>query len=282
MNKRKFMKKLLYIYFLCIVFCISAANQRRKRYTTPVDNQTRFIFFQKGNIPILLTAPHGGELSVPFLKIRTRGKTVGDARTLQLTQAIAAAMANKTGLRPYVVGLRCKRKYVDANRPTNEAYEDERAQPIYDAYHRQILEYIKEIKEKFPHNNPLLIDIHGQAFKKNTIFRGTRNKQTVKKLLHRCGENALSGQKSIIKSLESYGYTVFPSSALKRKAEASAYWGGFTISNYGSHKRNGIDAIQLEFGSDFRQSNVINTVARTVAQAIIDFHKTWQTDEACE
>jgi N-formylglutamate amidohydrolase len=236
---------------------------------------SEFIHIQQGNIPILLTAPHGGRLDVQNCKERTEGSLHADLNTLILATSIGEQLAY-AGLVPYCVGLTCKRKYVDVNRPAKDAYENEQGEIIYRAYHAQIKAYISEITKNFPDKNPLLIDIHGQGKAPSIIFRGTQDKNTVERLLKKCGNDALNGPDSILGYLSNEKYGIYPPVLSIDHLEDAAYNGGFTVFSYGSHSATGIDAIQLEFGSDFRKRENIVHTAKAIANAIIAFHHKWQ------
>ena len=51
----------------------------------------------------------------------------------------------------------------------------------------------------------------------------------------------------------------------------SRYSGGYTTRTYGSHRRTGIDVIQLEFGSTLRARANLERTAADVAHAILAF-----------
>lgn len=51
------------------------------------------------------------------------------------------------------------------------------------------------------------------------------------------------------------------------------YTGGHTAQTYGSHRTNGIDAIQLEFGSQLRARANLDKTAGDLAAAIAIFAK---------
>src|SRR4051812_11124139 len=77
---------------------------------------TDFILVQPGNLPLILTAPHGGSATVPGVPPRTSGIVGRDAHTLELTQEVAARITTVLGAAPYVVAARFARKQIDANR----------------------------------------------------------------------------------------------------------------------------------------------------------------------
>lgn len=236
------------------------------------------VYTQKGTIPILLTAPHGGFSEVPDCPIRSKGNIRADLNTFRLLILIMQEL-NNHGYKPYVVGLQGKRKYVDANRPREGACETIEGHVLYDAYHNQIKEYIDEIKRSFPSQNPLLIDIHGQGLESDTLFRGTRNTKTIYQLLQKHGIEPLLGSHGFLRHFYDQGWKVDPPLDMPQQQEHISYSGGFTVGLYGSHTDNGIDAIQLEFGLSFRMRENLSDTARVIAHAIKAFHIHWQQDK---
>lgn len=229
------------------------------------------FFVQEGELPILLTAPHGGKLSIQNIQERKKGVNIRDAYTFELTLGISKALHDKIGKSPYIVAAHCNRKYIDFNRTKEEAYEDESMKPIYEKYHEYIAEFISKIKQQLSDEKKLLIDIHGQGSDFNTIFRGTQDKITVTSLLAQYGEDALTGPSSIMGILSAKGYTLFPSVLDNHTIEHASFNGGFTVGCYGSHNEDGIDAIQLEFGKSFRLPKNMNHTAQDMASAIATF-----------
>jgi N-formylglutamate amidohydrolase len=226
---------------------------------------------RRGTIPVVLTAPHGGEEAVPGVPPRKSGTRTTDVNTLRLTEAIEAELTASGAGTPYVVAARFSRKFIDANRDEHEALEDRAARPVYAAYHARVREFIAEIRAKFPAGG-LLLDIHGQSTEPDTIVRGTQDGTTVPDLLKRHGAAALVGPNSVLGALAASGYTVFPTYPPPNPKEMRAYNGGFTVVTYGSHQRGGIDAIQLEFGVNVRRRP---SLAKDVAAAIARFHATY-------
>jgi N-formylglutamate amidohydrolase len=228
-----------------------------------------FIFAQQGTLPILLTVPHGGKLPIANISERTKGKLVRDVYTTELASAISDQLYALTGKRPFLVAGLFSRKFIDANRSVTVAIENELAKPIYDAYHASIAKFVAEIKMiTGPH---LLLDIHGQGADEACIFRGTQNKKTITTLCAHYGEGALSGPKSVLGSLAASSYKIMPSPELVDQKEHASFDGGFTVQKYGSHQEDGIDAMQLEFGWDFRKPESRRRVAGDIDKAIKDF-----------
>jgi len=224
----------------------------------------------KGDLPLILTAPHDGTETVGLVASRTSGATVRDLGTGELAQRSADHIERKIGKRPYLVIARFSRKYVDANRPPEEAVDSEAAMPAYRAYHDRVQGYIAEIRKRFP-EGALLIDVHGQGQEANVIFRGTRNGLTAKSLMARSGPEALLGPKSLVGELAARGYRVNPAPDGSTLEEDRRFNGGFTVFRYGSQRPDGVDAIQLEFGSAYRAQSKL---AEDLADSFVAFMRT--------
>ncbi len=221
----------------------------------------------RGTMPLILTAPHDGGEFLDRLPVRTRATIVRDAGTRELTERVAALIEQRIGQRPYVVIARFSRQYLDANRAEAQAMESPDALPAYRAYHDHIQSYVAEVKATFPQGG-LLLDVHGQSQEPNTTLRGTRAGLTAQALLRRAGPDALQGPDSIIGLLAAKGYPVHPAIGSASLSEDRRYAGGYTVVTYGSHRADGIDAIQLEFGRDHRANP---RLPEDVADALIGF-----------
>jgi len=252
------------------LFAVFAAAQT---YAT-----NEFLHVQRGELPIIITAPHGGSLAIPGVPKRlgpegerTSGKFVTgqDVRTFELATATAKRVEELTGRKPYLVASKAHRQYVDPNRPEKEAVEHPKAQAVHAAFHGQVREFVDELRKKFP-EGALLLDIHGQAASANTIYRGTQNGTTVMKMVERHGTVALTGEWSILGYLATKGIKIEPPNTPPgTPPETKAFGGGYIVRSYGSHTANGVDAIQLEFGGSFRtDEKKREETAKWLAEAI--------------
>lgn len=234
---------------------------------------TNLVRFQKGDLPIIITAPHGGTNIIQGATIRTNGTVLRDDGTYELALLVNEELTKlMKGKQPYLVAAQFHRKYLDANRPATNAFESLAAKPYYDTYHQQISNYVAEIRHRFG-GEGLMIDLHGQARDAASIFRGTGNGVTVLRLIQKQGESAFTGTNSILGQLAQMGYNVIPNNTPPGKPlEDRSYNGGFTVRTYGSHKDDGIDAIQLELGSQLRRANR-KKFAADLAQAIFTFQQ---------
>jgi len=234
------------------------------------------VSVQKGTLPIIVSAPHGGKRPLPEVPERL-GKDVKmfakvrDVNTDVLAESFIAAVEKQLGGKVWYVIARCERKQVDFNRPREAAYGSEKAKPAYDAYHTALDAACKAVKEK--HGAGLLLDIHGQGTFEDTICRGTQNGKSVSLLVQRHGRAALVGKNSVLGQMERAGFKVMPKcDAAEGAKEAAQFNGGFMVQNYGSHTGYGIDVIQLEFGTHLREKAAYPKTAAALADAVEAFH----------
>jgi len=235
------------------------------------------VHTESGELPLILTAPHGGLEDVPGCSERSpagiRFVNRPDVDTDRLTRAIADELKRLTGKAPYLVIARFHRKYIDANRRPEEAYGDPGCATAYEAYHAAVRGHVAGLRGKFPH--AMLFDIHGQTVFRDAILRGTRHGNTVQALLARAGAPAITGPDSVFGRFADMGYTIVPDNkdSPTDRVEAHNYIGGYTVDHYGSHRAQGIDAMQLEFGRDLRDRARLEKTAKDTAQAIAAFYE---------
>ena len=232
---------------------------------------------QPGELPIVLTAPHGGREDVPGCELRTpvgsRFVTSTDLNTDALAEAIASEIKRLTGKAPYLIVARFHRKYIDANRRADEAYAGAACKAVYDEYHATARRFVDEVRQR--HRHAVLFDIHGQAKYPDSILRGTQHGSTVRGLLARSGAEAVTGANSVFGQFAAMGYKIAPPNDLPPTArvETEGYTGGHIVVTYGSNRTDGVDAIQLEFGRELRRDHVIAKTAADTAQAIVAFYR---------
>jgi hypothetical protein len=234
-----------------------------------------FISVQKGDLPIILSAPHGGLLDIPGVPERKgEGMKKGpsgffagrDGNTELLAAAIAAALEKRLRRKPYFVISKAHRKYVDPNRPAEIAVEHPRAREVYDAYRGTLTKFCDEVNKRFGHG--LLVDVHGQGSARDTVFRGTHNGETDANLSKAFGDKIHAGPQSLAGLLVARGINMKPTDT---SPETNGFTGGNIVVMHG--RQPGIGAVQFEFGADFRDKDKLKAVAEKVADGIADFAK---------
>jgi N-formylglutamate amidohydrolase len=243
----------------------------------------KFLLRQKGELPIILSAPHGGKDQLPGVDERhglaaDQFVIVRDTGTLELAEKLSKALEKEFGAKPYLVAAKFERKQIDANRPAMDAYESDLAKPYYEAYHAALKSYCTEVRKAW--GRGLLIDLHGQAAKADTIFRGTQNLKTVAALKTRFGMKAIIGPDSLLGALKDLGYTSYPAPEdLPDTKENPRFSGGYIVGTYGSDAGTNIDAIQLELGGDHRVLRAQEKFAKDLTTALRKFHKQYLPQE---
>ena len=276
---------------LCFTECAVAQDAAASK-ATPVQEAIKplvagdYILKHSGQLPIILSAPHGGGLEAPGIPPRSgealaKGPsgffTGRDTGTEELAREVVVAIEKRFGKRPYLVASRLHRKYLDPNRPAAIAFDNTAIQPVYDLYHDSLAEYCREVTNQF--RVGLLIDIHGQSSRTDTVFRGTKNGLTVSRLREKFGQAAHDGPQSLFGLLQTRGWTVVPDMLGQAVAvdkqpadkEQAGFTGGYIVQTYGSHQSQPIDAMQLEFGASYRTAVQRPKTAAVLADALADY-----------
>ena len=265
-------RTLLVFVWLC-QFAVLCGQEKSTKPIIPVEE---LVFVRAGDLPIILSAPHGGTGEIPGVTERTgAGMATGpsgfftgrDGGTEELAMKVAEEIKKRFGKSPYVVVSKVHRKFMDPNRPADISFEDPIVKPFYDHYHDNLSKYCREVTDRFKAG--VLIDLHGQGTSRETVYRGTKNGLTVTHLRETFGEQAHQGSKSLFGLLSTRGWKVHPSP--HNEKEQSGFTGGFIVQSYGSHNSQPIDAIQLEFGAEYRATGKRTKTAEVLTDALVEY-----------
>lgn len=80
-----------------------------------------------------------------------------------------------------------------------------------------------------------------------------------------------SGPQSLLGILNGHQWVVHPDPFGNK--EQTGFTGGHIVRTYGSHRPNGIDAIQLEPGGDYRKVSARIRIASELADTVAEFAK---------
>ena len=237
--------------------------QGRNGYTT----------YYPGNIPLILSIPHGGDITPSEISNRTYGVTVTDSNTVELGIAIRNYFYANYNIRPYVVINNLKRTKLDANRDRVEAAQGNiYAERAFDEFHFYIENAREDIISKF--GTGVLFDIHGHGINPDG-FNDLRtwigylltsdeldnsndyidqnisiNDVSIYSLLNSSGQSLsdlLSGPSSLGALFEENNYSALPSPE-SRSPEGMRYFsGGYNTFRYGTNRNFNFSSIQLEF-----------------------------------
>src|SRR5690242_16782534 len=76
----------------------------------------RYIEYLAGDLPLVLSAPHGGREKPDELPDREQGTFAFDTNTQELARAIGSELATRTGHWPHLIICRVHRRKLDCNR----------------------------------------------------------------------------------------------------------------------------------------------------------------------
>ena len=181
----RFILRLIYLFLFLFIACEDNKETNETQVVVPKDTvevevfpelghdgpyqsgkvyfgRENYIEYHAGNLPIILSAPHGGQLTPDEISDRTYGTFVTDLNTYELTKTIMDSMIVRFGGYPHVILCKLKRTKLDANRDSIEAAQENKyALRAWQEYHH----YIEVAKNKITNNqgSGLFLDIHGHG-----------------------------------------------------------------------------------------------------------------------
>lgn len=236
---------------------------------TPLDT-AGWVVAEPGTMPLVIVAPHGGELSPEVLPTRSCSGCVtsNDTNTQELARAIVEAVQQRTGHRPFLVINRLHRRKFDANRDVTEAtggYVP--LEVVWRGYHGAIDSARARTLRVYP--RALLLDIHGHAhaiarlelgyllsaseLRLSDSLMGTKlGTSSIARLAldARSGDRGaalLRGPNALGSLLAAASIPAVPSALDPAPATGQDYFnGGYTTQRHGSVGGGAMDAIQVE------------------------------------
>lgn len=237
--------------------------------TQPLDI-TGWIEAAPGDAPLVIVAPHGGELSPTVLPDRgcLGCVTSNDGNTQELAREIVEAMVRRTGRRPFLVINRLHRRKFDGNRDVAEATASYAPlEPMWRGFHDAIDS--AKARALRVHPRVMLLDIHGHAHAVARLELGylltaaeLRAADAVvgtgiaQSSIARLGTDARSGARgaellrgplALGTLLADAGVPAVPSRQDPAPLVGQEYFnGGYNTSRHGSRAGGQVDAIQIE------------------------------------
>lgn len=224
----------------------------------------RYVEYIVGELPLILSAPHGGTRTPTAVRDRTRGYPIGDSGTQALTRRIADALYERTGRRPHVIISHLARKKLDPNRALDEAADgDSLAERAWREYHGFIDTAKQDVTKAW--GAGLYLDIHGHGHRTPWIELGyvlsngvlNRPDETLNRMrrhsLRALAEatsmsvaELIRGPQSLGALLTARGYRTVPSPEDPGPGHADYFSGGYSTHRHGSYFKGPISAIQIE------------------------------------
>jgi len=266
-------------------------------------DSTGFVEYRAGNLPIIISAPHGGSLEPDSIADRdcTGCVYLQDRWTQQISEGIYDTIVAQTGCHPHVIINLLHRIKFDANRDVGDAAD---GNPTVERAWRGYQELVDSAKTQIErdYGRGLFLDIHAHGHPNQRIEVGylltaeelrlsdstlsspsfadesSLNTLVVDNIQNLQHAELIRGESSLGSLLSDEGFPSVPSSSDPFPLEGERYFiGGFNIRQHGSRDNGGaIDAIQLELNQDIRATDsirqvLINAIASTTLD-YIDLH----------
>jgi len=241
---------------------------------------SKYIEYQKGTSPVIISVPHGGSLECKEIPERKTGILGIDKSTIEFAKELTNQVCfqlKDSSLEPCMpssVISHVPRSKIDLNREDHEAYQPESllAREIYNLYHDKIYDIVIGNIKQF--NYSLLIDLHGfEKDKRPTGFRdvdiilGTNNLGSFfsEPILKKDWDKNFRGK--MIKKFLDLNIPIAPGHPRRREYVLT---GGFIIQQYGASNVHKSQAIQIEISDKIRlYDNELKSIVLTVLTDVI-------------
>lgn len=291
----RFILRLIYLFLFLFIACEDNKETNETQVVVPKDTvevevfpelghdgpyqsgkvyfgRENYIEYYAGNLPIILSAPHGGQLTPDEISDRTYGTFVTDLNTYELTKTIMDSMIVRFGGYPHVILCKLKRTKLDANRDSIEAAQENKyALRAWQEYHH----YIEVAKKKITNDqgSGLFLDIHGHGINPDGFYdlrtwlgylisseeldqsNGALNtnlyqsKSSISAWVDSSSYSfieVLRGKVSFGSILDSLGYKSLPSINDLSPDGMRYFSGGYNTARHGSRSGGVISSIQIE------------------------------------
>jgi hypothetical protein len=259
--------------------------------------RNNYIEYIAGNLPIIISVPHGGALIPSEIVDRTCGtETVTDSYTVNLAREIKDAINQITGCYPHIIINNLKRTKLDANRDLPEAAC---GNPFAETAWNEFQNFIDTAKANITKKSGkgLYIDLHGHghsiqrlelgylltavqlSYSDATLNTTTyKNLSSIRSLIYANAANLthselLHGSFSLGQMFAAKGFPSIPSADDMFPASGQLYFnGGYNTLRHGSQTSGTIDGIQIECNQDVRFIETYRlNFASNVALVILEY-----------
>lgn len=226
-----------------------------------------YVQYLPGDLPVVLSAPHGGDLHPAEIPDRTYGTTGQDRQTLDLALRIREEIKELTGSYPYIVLSRLHRLKLDPNREIVEAAQgDPESERAWWEYHTFLEEATDLVEGGF--GEGLYIDLHGHGHdidrlelgyllssndlaNSDEVLAGANfiNKSSFRALGLKPGADfaeLIRGPNSLGSLLETWGVPAVPSQNQPNPGGNPFFSGGYNTARHGSRDGGSVSGVQIE------------------------------------
>ena len=236
---------------------------------TPYFGRNDYVEYIAGDLPLIISAPHGGLETPAELPNRTGTgiTTVRDGNTEELARTIGNVFVARTGGRPHLIIMRLRRTKIDANREVVEAAQ---GHPLTERAWVEYHSFIEAAKQAViaRHGTGLYIDLHGHgheiprlelgyligrttlALSDSALDTPTHERRSSIRTLSEASPasfpDLLRGSRSLGALFEAEGFPAVPSPTNPDAGTAAYFDGGYNTARHGSRDGGAISGVQLE------------------------------------
>ena len=229
--------------------------------------RARYVEYIPGELPLILSAPHGGDLTPAEIPDRTWGTSVTDTNLRETTLAVREALIQRTGKAPHVILSHLKRTKLDPNREIVEAAQGNPfAENAWNEFQGFIEVARSEVAERYGSGFYLDLHGHGHAIARAelgyllgatqlglgdaALDAGGLGAQSSIRALAEASPLSFSallrGASSFGAYLAAEGVPSVPSPAAPSPGEADYFSGGYNTDRHGSRRGGTISGLQIE------------------------------------
>jgi hypothetical protein len=226
-----------------------------------------FTDYYAGELPFVLSAPHGGRLTPAYVANRTYGVMGEDLNTMDLAMRIRDAIKAETGFYPHIIVTQLHRSKLDPNREIVEAAQgDPYAERAWYEFQTFIDEASLRVQEEF--GEGFYVDLHGHGHANQRLELGymlsstdlTRSDEeldvafyvlqsSVRALGLKPGvdfADLIRGPQSLGTLLEGEGFPAVPSQSQPDPGGEAFFSGGYNTGRHGSMDGGTLSGVQIE------------------------------------
>ncbi|MGD8320721.1 MAG: Ig-like domain-containing protein, partial [Gemmatimonadota bacterium] len=254
-----------------------------------------YVEYVPGELPVVVSVPHGGALEPAEIPDRTSGTLVTDRNTRETAQAVRQAFVERNGLAPHVIVSHLRRTKLDPNREIVEAAQ---GNPFAEQAWREFQAFIDLAEETVEeqHGSGFYLDLHGHGHEIPRVEIGyllTAGELALPDSVLDAGDYAemssiralaqaspwsfsqiLRGVTSLGAYLEARGVAAVPAPSDPAPGSAPYFSGGYNTARHGSRAPDQVvSGVQLELPFSGIRDTEANREAfgRTLAAAMDDY-----------
>lgn len=254
-----------------------------------------YVEYVPGTLPLVVSAPHGGDLEPSEIRDRTSGTTVTDSNTREMIKQLRGAFLERTGQAPHIVISHLRRTKLDPNREIVEAAQGNRfAEQAWREFQGFIDRGTQAVLDQ--HDTGFYVDLHGHGHpiarmelgyllsasdleQSDVLLDAPQNpeKSSVRALWHRTDASfsaLIRGPESLGGRIATAGLRAVPSPGEPHPGGEPYFTGGYNTARHGSQEDGvGVSGVQIELPFPGYRDTATNraVVADRLARALEEF-----------